>query len=65
MDLIEAWKADKTKRDKSHLFLENREGLLNANLDDTDFILGNYTSTILKEMRIEQILLRDIQDYSR
>jgi hypothetical protein len=65
LDLIEAWKADKTKRNKSHLFLENRESLLNANLDDTDFILGNYTSTILKERGIEQILLRDIQDYSR
>ncbi|EFX85107.1 salivary alkaline phosphatase [Daphnia pulex] len=40
LDLIEAWKADKKKREKSHLFLENRDGLLNANLDDTDFILG-------------------------
>lgn len=40
MDLIEAWKADKKNRDKSSLFLENRDALLNANLDDTDFILG-------------------------
>lgn len=40
MDLIEAWKVDKKNRDKSYLFLENRDGLLNTNLDDADFILG-------------------------
>jgi len=46
LDLIEAWKADKKKREKSHLFLENRDDLLKTNLDDTDFILGNYTSAM-------------------
>lgn len=43
MDLIEAWKVDKKNRDKSYLFLENRDGLLNTNLDDADFILGLFS----------------------
>ena len=47
LDLIEAWKADKKKQEKSHLFLENRDGLMNANFDDTDFILGNYATRFL------------------
>ena len=51
LDLIEAWKADKKKRGQSHLFLENRDDLLNANVDDTDFILGNLKKILLTKYR--------------
>ena len=40
LDLIEAWKKDKKSRNNSHVFLENREGLLNTNLEDKDYVLG-------------------------
>lgn len=41
MDLIDAWKKDKEAQGHSHLFLENQGDLMNADLDSTDYILGN------------------------
>lgn len=59
LDLIEAWKADKVKRGKSHLFLGNRNDLLNADLDNTDFIMGMLKSkkNRFNKKRNSQILL--------